>query len=102
MCTTTSDFVFELNENPTLPSLPMDWVICDGGELLIDDDGAGTPGPNGGILTYSWNNTSVPAAFLITPTGSPASSEAMVTVVDGTSASFGEVTLTAFDQLGYG
>ena len=98
MCTTTSDFVFELNENPTLPSLPMDWVICDGGELLID--GTGTPGPNGGNLTYSWNNTGVPAAFVITPTGSPASSEAMVTVVDGTSASLGEVTLTAFDQLG--
>ena len=100
MCTTTSDFVFELNENPTLPSLPMDWVICDGGELLIEDDVEGTPGPNGGNLTYSWNNTSVPAAFVITPSGSPASPEAVVTVVDGTSASFGEVTLTAIDQLG--
>ena len=97
-CATTALFIFDLFDNPVLPALPLDWTICDEGSLTIDGDV--TLNPNGGDLAYSWNNSSVPAAFVITPAGAPSSSEAIVTLVDGTSESLGEVTLTVVDELG--
>ena len=97
-CITTTSYVFDLFDNPVLPALPLDWTICDEGSLTIDGDV--TLNPNGGELAYSWNNSSVPAAFVITPAGAPSSSEAIVTLVDGTSESLGEVTLTVVDDLG--
>ena len=97
-CATTALFIFDLFDNPELPALPLDWTICDEGSLTIEGDV--TLNPNGGDLAYSWNNSSVPAAFVITPVGAPSSSEAIVALVDGTSESLGEVTLTVVDALG--
>ena len=97
VCPTTTEFVFELNDNPELPALPTDWSLCANGSLLIQADALSNP--NGG-LAYSWNNTSVPVAFDIVSNPSPLSSKATLFVADGTTASSGEVTLTAIDALG--
>ena len=97
VCPTTTEFVFELNDNPELPALPTDWSFCANGSLLIQADALSNP--NGG-LAYSWNNTSAPVAFDIVSNPSPLSSKATLFVADGTTASSGEVTLTAIDALG--
>ena len=98
LCLSSTEFVFDLNDNPELPPLDDDWAFCENGSLLIQGDALSNP--NGGNLAYSWNNSSVPAAFDIVPNPSPLSSKATLFVADGTTASEGEVTLTVIDALG--
>ena len=97
VCPSTDAFVFTMTDNPEFADLPLDWLVCRDGELVLADNGVTSPN---GLLVYSWNDTSVPQVFDI-ETDDPFASVATLSVQsDAGSASEGEVTLTAEDSEG--
>lgn len=95
-CPSTATFSFDVDENPELESLALDWVLCSGSDL--DITGVLATNPNGGVA-YSWNNADVPGVFNIDhPT--PFSADASISLAVGSTASEGTLTLSVVDAGG--
>ena len=95
-CPSSTTFAFDVNDNPELDPLELDWVLCSGSDLAIT--GSLANNPNGGV-GYSWNNADVPAVFSIDHPN-PFSPDASISLASGSTATEGTLTLSVIDAGG--